>query len=138
MNYRELRFTFTSIEEALNKVEKFLKGGGVGDKGEILLILTKGDLEAIASRAKRYIDENYRGLKSIAPVADHFGLSVQTLIRHFKDSFGITPGQYLRNLRRTYARSLRKDGYLLKEIAERLGYKSEKYVSRLIKKEEKS
>ncbi len=55
MNYRELRFAFTSVEEALNKVEKFLKGGGVGDKGEILLILTKGDLEAIAYLLKEIV-----------------------------------------------------------------------------------
>ena len=57
------------------------------------------EASALVLKAKRLIDENYLANPSIARIAKRLGVSHPHLSRQFKSDFGMSPSNYLRNLR---------------------------------------
>ena len=53
----------------------------------------------LSVKAKRLIDENYLIFPSIARVAARLGVTHEHLTRQFKRDYGLTPSEYLRQIR---------------------------------------
>ncbi len=85
--------------------------------------------------AVKYMEDNFTSptlsLPNVYKVAN---VSASSLYRKFYDNFGISPKQYLLNLRVNLALELLAKGKLsVKEIARQCGFSDEKYFSRTIK-----
>ncbi|MEV4353688.1 helix-turn-helix transcriptional regulator [Nonomuraea sp. NPDC049625] len=71
---------------------------------------------------------------SLGDLARTLGVSSSLLSRRFRDVRGVTPGQYLRGVRLQKARELLTGtDFTLQTIAERCGYRSAFYLSRVFK-----
>ncbi|RKZ22403.1 hypothetical protein DRQ18_02595 [bacterium] len=142
---KEFFFTFEGVEEAIEKLRGFLErefeeGRKEGRKeGRIYPSFSS----SLSSQIKSYIDKNFTHIRTVRDIAEALGISESTVYRHFSNAFGISPGKYIRILKLEYALHLRKNGYLLKEIMDMVGYSSPSSLSRalsshkLLKKERK-
>ncbi|MER6001415.1 helix-turn-helix transcriptional regulator [Nonomuraea angiospora] len=71
---------------------------------------------------------------SLGDLARTLAVSSSLLSRRFRDVRGVTPGQYLRGVRLQKARELLTGtDFTLQTIAERCGYRSAFYLSRVFK-----
>jgi AraC-like DNA-binding protein len=85
--------------------------------------------------AASFIHNNFKQNISVTYLADKYCLEKNVFIRKFKKHLGITPYQYIKNLRLNYAASLIKEHrYPLSEIAEKSGYSDAASLSHAIKK----
>ena len=66
--------------------------------------------------------ENLSTKISVSQLASNFNLTTEGFIKKFKKHIGVTPYSYLKNLRIRTALIMKKEGYLLSEIAEKCGY----------------
>lgn len=85
---------------------------------------------------KRYIEENYKMQLTNEEIAGEFGFATVYLGKIFKETYGVTMGQYLIQLKISEAKQLMKENpnMLLKEIASTVGYPDPYYFSKVFKK----
>lgn len=117
---------------------------------QILIILTRlliqnimkennsaklSEVPRMLQKAVSFIYENYLEALSVQKVCQHTGISSQYLTRLFKNHFGISPIQYINQLKICYAKHLiRNSSMSMKEISYTIGIKNPYYFSRLFKK----
>lgn len=88
----------------------------------------------LAAAAKQMIDTSFTDAAlNIQQIADTLHIHRSTLFRHFIARYGLTPVQYLGNLRLRHAISLINSGHTaIAEIAARTGFSDPNYLSRRI------
>ena len=80
----------------------------------------------IAETAKKFIDNNYQNHITMEDVAKHVYITEKYLCHNFKQTFLVTPQQYLLSVRMKKAKALLKSSNLkIKEISASVGYKSQ-------------
>ena len=73
--------------------------------------------------ARRFMDDNYRSAITIADIADHVRLERSYLYRLFLKHEGISPSDYLKNVRlNAAAKMLENESIPIKEVAEATGF----------------
>src|SRR5690606_31247471 len=83
-------------------------------------------------QAQIWLDDNFARKVAIPQLADQFGMSTRSFNRRFKLALGITPSDYLQELRLTHARDLlQKTNLSIHEIAALSGYQDVSYFTRL-------
>lgn len=81
---------------------------------------------------ERYISENYRTKITLDNLCFLFGTNKTTLCRRFRETYGQSVTRYVNGLRIRDAKRLLREGELsVTEIAEKLGFESLHYFSRL-------
>lgn len=98
---------------------------------------TSGACRSEVRRAMGYIKKNYhREELSISELADYVGISNSRLSVVFKQDTGITVNQYITKVRIDRARELLSEGgYKVYEVAEKVGYGTSQYLSRIFFRE---
>lgn len=87
-----------------------------------------------AELAARWLQENLRQENPIFLLCDYLQVSHSTVVRLFRNAFGVSPTEYYRRLRMQEARRLLDETKLsAKQVAYRLGYKHPSDFSRAIK-----
>lgn len=87
-------------------------------------IIFQPDLE-LSRRAKAIIDEDYTETINLYHISRQLGVSTNHLIRVFKQSVGLTPAQYMINLRVNKSLELlRKETFNIIDIAYMSGFRS--------------
>lgn len=82
-----------------------------------------------------YLERSFMLQITIAQLADYVGIDRTQLFRYFKDELGVSPKQYLINIRMKRAEELLKTTKLtIKEIAFSVGYIDEYLFSKMFKK----
>lgn len=82
-----------------------------------------------------WMQDNYSKTITITALAGHFGMSVRTLNRRFKNALGKAPLDYLQHLRLNMTRDLLQTTNLtLAEIAHRCGYQDVPHLSMLFRR----
>jgi AraC-like DNA-binding protein len=76
----------------------------------------------LALKTKRLIDENYFAYPSIARIATRLGVTHEHLSRQFKRDFGMSPQNYLRQLRMADARLRLARGEEIVNVSQDVGY----------------
>ena len=80
---------------------------------------------------KRFIDNNYRNNLTMDEIAASVYRSNDYVKKQFKQFYGVTPYAYYLDLKVTHAKYLlQKTNLPIKLIADRLGYKSDRYFSK--------
>jgi AraC-like DNA-binding protein len=72
---------------------------------------------------------------SVKGMADHCGVSLRTLERHFIKKMGQTPVEWLNEHRQKHALELLRLGSSIKETSAELGYKHGSHLTRDFKKQ---
>lgn len=91
-----------------------------------------GHHDELVLLAQTHLRENANTPPTINKLADQLGVSTRTLNRRFKEAVGITPLEYLQNIRMESARELLSQTNLtVGEIAWQLGFQDAGYFSRL-------
>lgn len=85
-------------------------------------------------RAKRFIRENYREDINLQSIAAYAHLSRYHLVRQFKEKYGLSPFQYLRNLRVEEAKKLFPGAVSLTQIAVEVGFFDQSHFIRNFKR----
>lgn len=103
-------------------------------------LLSRSASGACRSEVRRvmgYIKKNYhREELSISELADYVGISNSRLSVVFKQDTGITVNQYITKVRIDRARELLSEGgYKVYEVAEKVGYGTSQYLSRIFFRE---
>lgn len=118
---RDLWYTFCSEEEPV-------------DSNSLPLRNRKED--GLMKQAEKKIKQNAFESFELRQVAEELGMSPAKLTKRFKASFGLTPSEYLTDLRLEKARSLLLETYLtLDQIAQCCGYENGFYLSRIFTKQ---
>lgn len=93
--------------------------------------------ENLCTKITHYIQNNYCTRLSLNDLADHFGYTASYINRIFKKELGLSPLQYITNLKIQKAKELlRSDTCMdIKEIAACIGYEDARYFSRVFKNE---
>jgi AraC-like DNA-binding protein len=85
-------------------------------------------------RARRFIDRNYHRSIDLAAIANQACLSRHHFIRLFRQHYGRTPHQYLREVRMTHARRLISEGWSVTSVCMAVGYESPNSFSLLFRR----
>ena len=87
-------------------------------------------------RILSYWKENYAAALPLSRLAERFGISPSGLIKKFQRTVGIPPSRYLTELRIKHAKRFLVDtSVTISEIADRTGFESVYYFSKVFKKE---
>lgn len=133
-----------ATEETLSKIITLVYSANQFDNitasAELISFLHKLSLEkkenpTVLSLAKAFIEQNYKENISINDVAAACNVSTAYLHKIFKNTLGITPGNYLLNIRISVAQNLLVNTHQpLIEIAFNCGFNSQSYFSDCFKK----
>lgn len=105
------------------------------DKNSLLDKVTVNSKEEYVKKAVSFIIRNYSNRISIEDVAGHVGIDRKYLSSLFKKTLNISPQEYLINYRMNKAcELLAKDGLLVKEIANSVGYEDPLHFTRIFRK----
>ncbi|MBR2372660.1 MAG: helix-turn-helix transcriptional regulator [Lentisphaeria bacterium] len=86
-------------------------------------------------RLKNYLSQHFNQPLTIEDMANFCGCSKSTLIRHFKESFGTTPFNFINSLRMERARSMLVENDLpIKEIAFQCGFSTASHFGVIFRK----
>lgn len=130
--------------ELLLRIENLLKNLSIRQK-ELSLETPAGKEEPMLSQADRqwlesfekYVKQNLsNSLLSVPYLGNQFSMSESTLLRHLKRLTGLTPNQYLQEVRLNEARRLLENQVYnsVSKIAEEVGYGDTRSFSRRFKK----
>lgn len=90
---------------------------------------------ATLKKATDYIDEHYSQKITVEELAALSGYSVSHFTREFRNSYGISPIQYLNHIRITHAKNLLRAGeHTITQIAQKCGFSNVYYFSAYFKK----
>jgi AraC family transcriptional regulator len=104
------------------------------DKLHFLNAGTKMEIMRRLNLAKEYLYSNYNQNISLDELADHACLSVNHLLRTFKQAFSVSPHQFLIQLRLQRAQLLLKNtGYPINEVVGMVGFECPSSFIRLFK-----
>ncbi|WP_419701856.1 helix-turn-helix domain-containing protein [Mucilaginibacter sp. NFX135] len=104
------------------------------DKLHFLNASTKIEILRRLNRAKEYLYSNYNQNISLEDLAEHSCLSVNHLLRTFKQAFNLTPHQFLIQLRLKRAQLLLKStAYPINEVVNLIGFECPSSFIRLFK-----
>ncbi|MEN0006158.1 MAG: ATP-binding protein [Bacteroidota bacterium] len=98
--------------------------------------ISEADRDWLASFEAHVDEQLHRGLLSVTYLADTFAMSESTLLRQVKRLTGLTPSQYLREVRLHQARQLleHKTYRSIAEVADKAGFADTRSFSRSFKK----
>ncbi len=125
-----------NIIATMKDIEEIEKWGRevLGSLAKYVLETKENQTNDIISRAQKYIEENCFKDLSLEEVAEHYYLSPCYFSRIFKKQAGESFIDYLIKVRMELAVRLLKDSqYKVYQIAEMIGYKSNRYFSRTFK-----
>jgi len=95
----------------------------------------KEKLQKTAEAAKRIMEEKYQFRVKTADIAKNLGVSRITLFRYFTQQYGMSPKEYLMELRLQYACRLLKENLINKhELGDACGLPGAHYFCRVFKK----
>lgn len=127
-----------ALKKALAQLEKArINDRKPSDAHSMTAFANAAEADHVYYQIKYYIDEHYGQELSLALIASRFHLSEAHLSRKFKSVFGMNLLQYIKSVRISHAKK-----YLLQttkkasEIAFLVGYKDEKYFSRVFREME--
>lgn len=135
---QELRPIFEEIFEEVKKdvpVEQVMENCA-GLVVKLLMRLSQremktDDVPEEVQTVKRFIDNNYRNNLTMDEIAASVYRSNDYVKKQFKQYYGTTPYAYYLDLKITHAKYLlQKTNLPIKLIADRLGYKSDRYFSK--------
>ncbi len=87
-------------------------------------------------KAKKFIEENFYKKFLSTDVADYVGLSESHFRLLFKETYGISPHNYLLNVRVQKAKQmLWENNFSMSEIAEKCGFGCQQYFNEIFKKQ---
>lgn len=93
-------------------------------------------LPPLAAAAVAAIRQNYAGLYGVEELSSQLGVSKEHLVRVFRKAMGVTPGQYLTQVRLETAKLLLLHReYTLEVVASLCGFSGANYFCRVFKKE---
>ena len=93
------------------------------------------DSSALIKSAKTYFNENYNQEINITSYANSLNMTACWFIQKFKEFTGVTPAQYILDVRLAIAKNLlRYSKYNVSETAAAVGYTNAFYFSRLFTK----
>ncbi len=97
----------------------------------------EGEEERLVDTIRQYLDENYSEKITTKDLSKKFGLVPSYLSMLFRQAHGMSPSDYVNNLRISRAKQLLLEDVSLsvKEIAEMVGYTDQLYFSKVFKKE---
>ena len=136
-NGQETRSVFEEIFEAVNKdapAEQIMEHGSMLIM-KLLTRLCRTEMQDPAApdevrTVKRFIDNNYQRDLSMDDIAACVFRSNSHVQKQFRQVYGMTPYAYYMDLKIRYAKSLLlRTNLPVSQIADRLGYKSDRYFS---------
>ena len=93
--------------------------------------VTEADL---ISEIKRYVDMHICDEDTLSRIAGHFGISERTVYTKFKNSYGMTPAEYVKSHRLSQGeKMLCGSKSSISEIAESLGFSGTSYFCKVFK-----
>ena len=101
--------------------------------GEICAENVQMQMPAHFKRAVDYIHQHFRENLSGVELCKDIGISPTAFRQLFQFHYGMTPTEYIRNLRLEYARNLIAGGASVEQAAQQCGIPDSKYFARLIK-----
>lgn len=137
-NCQELRSIFEEIFEVVKKdieVEQVMEQCAMLVM-KLLIRLRQhetqnDDVPDEVQMVKRFIDNNYRKNLTMDEIAAVVYRSNDYVKKQFKQCYGVTPYAYYLDVKITHAKYLlQKTNLPIKQIADRLGYKSDRYFSK--------
>lgn len=92
--------------------------------------------QGLAEEIEQYLRENYAGHITAQTLADQFGYVPGYISMLFRRAMGVSPSEYLTALRVEQAKQImkREPGMMIKEVAERVGFKNQYHFSKTFKK----
>lgn len=94
----------------------------------------ESSIESFTEKARSYIYENYQQDFTLEDIARYVNISPYHLIRQFKKRFGLSPFQYLRNLRIEKAKQMLSGEVSITQIAHDVGFFDHSHFLRNFKK----
>jgi signal transduction histidine kinase/DNA-binding response OmpR family regulator len=124
------------VDELLLKTRSLLQFAANRQKAEILLSPVELNLqeEGLASKAAGFVQQHVKDpTLSIDLVADHFGISRRTFYRIIEVETGMTPAEFIREVRLQLAHNLalNKSVWTLDTLAAEVGYSSGRNFKKL-------
>ena len=101
--------------------------------GEICAENLQSQMPEHFKRAVDYIHQHFREDFKITDLCKSTGICPTAFRQLFRIHYGVTPTQYVRNLRLEYARNLIAGGASVEQAAQQCGIPDSKYFARLIK-----
>ena len=91
--------------------------------------------DSLVEEVKKIFEQYLHEKTPLTDTAQKLGISYVHFIRRFKQSTGVTPGEYLTKIRLERAKTfLAQNDMMIKEIAPRCGFENEYYFSNVFKK----
>lgn len=137
-NCQELKFIFEEIFEVVKKdipVEQVMEQCGMLVMKLLIRLCQhesrEQDVPDEVQTVKRFIDNNYRKNLTMDEIAATVYRSNDYVKKQFKQYYGVTPYAYYLDVKITHAKYLlQRTNLPIKQIADRLGYKSDRYFSK--------
>lgn len=83
---------------------------------------------------KHYVEKNLTEKISVQTLSQRVHMSSSSLYRRFKAELGMSPMEFIQNIRMREAKKLLKKGFKVKEVAQEVGIYDDNYFIRLFKK----
>lgn len=105
-----------------------------GEEGQADALLR----QTVASRVEQYLTTHYAEHINNQTLGTEFGYVPSYISLLFRKAYGVSPAEYLMRLRLDRAKQLMREspGLLMRDIAERVGFKSPHHFSRMFRKYE--
>lgn len=140
LKYKERIFDIISLQD--NSTSSYFQANGVLFQVMAMLFDDIGFQESswgknsVVDEIKYYLDINYSEKIKLQDVAKSFGIHPNYLTRIFREKYGVSPKQYLINLKLKKARRLLiTTGLSVSVIASSLGFDDQLAFSKIFKKE---
>ena len=117
------------------KINSIIKIASILAKHILLEKMLKPKIDKNIEIATKYIKDNFKSKLTVSTIASKTNISKSTLYRIFNENFGCTVSDYINQLRIEKSISLLSETDLsVEEIAEKTGFASCSYFSRVFKK----
>jgi len=99
-------------------------------------MLKGGQNNQLIDKIKKYVKDNFANNMSITDLGDYFNITPSYISRVFKEKTGEKLIDYITGVRMKKAKELllNEPNISIKEVAERVGYSSEKHFSKIFRK----
>lgn len=137
-NCQDLKFIFEEIFEVVQKdipVEQVMEQCGMLVMKLLIRLCQhesrEQDVPDEVQTVKRFIDNNYRKNLTMDEISASVYRSNDYVKKQFKQYYGVTPYAYYLDVKITHAKYLlQRTSLPIKQIADRLGYRSDRYFSK--------